>query len=110
MEEAFARCMCSLLCLTPLQNGKPATRRVQVPEHRYTPLRNDWTKICTPIVQHLKLQIRMNLKKRTVDLRVLVPLLSRSLLTFQSLNSQALPPAASSSLPRLSCFKVCLSI
>lgn len=52
-----------------MEDGKPASRRIPVPEHRYTPLRNDWTKICTPIVQHLKLQIRMNLRKRSVDLR-----------------------------------------
>merc|ERR1712100_219439 len=41
-----------------LENGKPAMRRIPVPSHRYTPLRNDWVKICTPIVQNMKLEIR----------------------------------------------------
>ncbi|KAL0222226.1 hypothetical protein RCL1_002080 [Eukaryota sp. TZLM3-RCL] len=44
-------------------------RSVPVPPHRYTPLKNQWMDIYTPIVQNLKLQIRMNLKKRSVDIR-----------------------------------------
>lgn len=45
-------------------------RRIPVPSHRYTPLRNDWVKICTPIVQNMKLQIRMNPKQRQIEIRV----------------------------------------
>merc|ERR1712000_579198 len=52
-----------------LENGKPAMRRIPVPSHRYTPLRNDWVKICTPIVQNMKLQIRMNPKQRQIEIR-----------------------------------------
>ncbi|QLG72738.1 hypothetical protein HG535_0D04470 [Zygotorulaspora mrakii] len=44
-------------------------RKVPVPPHRMTPLRNNWTKIYPPLVDHLKLQVRMNLKTRSVELR-----------------------------------------
>lgn len=38
--------------------------------NRHTPLKNNWEKIYTPIVEHLKLQVRFNLKTRTVEIRV----------------------------------------
>lgn len=44
-------------------------RKVSVPAHRYTPLKENWVKIFTPIVEHLNLQIRFNLKTRNVELR-----------------------------------------
>ena len=33
-------------------------RKVPIPPHRYTPLRENWLKIFTPVVDHLHLQIR----------------------------------------------------
>lgn len=65
------------------ENGKPRftaaskinmkvkleSRKVSVPPHRMTPLKNVWTKIYPPLVEHLKLQVRMNLKTRTVEMR-----------------------------------------
>ena len=53
-----------------LQDGKPEFRSVPVPPHRFTPLKENWMKIFTPIVEHLKLQIRLNLRSRHVELRV----------------------------------------
>ena len=53
-----------------LQGGKPELRRVAVPPHRFTPLKENWMKIFSPIVDHLKLQIRLNLKTRNVELKV----------------------------------------
>ncbi|XP_004340957.1 RNA-binding protein PNO1 [Capsaspora owczarzaki ATCC 30864] len=50
-------------------NGKDGFRKVLVPAHRYTPLRENWLKIYTPLVQHMKLQIRMNMKTRAVELK-----------------------------------------
>ena len=47
-------------------------RRINVPPHRFAPLKNDWLGICTPIVHNLKLQIRMNPRKMTVDIRVII--------------------------------------
>lgn len=44
-------------------------RKVLIPNHRYTPLKENWLKIYTPIVEQLKLQIRFNIKTRTVELR-----------------------------------------
>ncbi len=34
-----------------------------------TPLKASWTKIYPPLVEHLKLQVRMNVKSRAVELR-----------------------------------------
>lgn len=48
---------------------KLESRKVPVPPHRMTPLKNTWVKIYPPLVEHLKLQVRMNLKTKTVELR-----------------------------------------
>ncbi len=44
-------------------------RKIHVPSHRYTPLKENWMKIFTPVVEHLKLQIRFNLKTRNVEIK-----------------------------------------
>jgi RNA-binding protein PNO1 len=48
---------------------KNASRRIPVPPHRLTPLKKDWLKIYTPLVENMGLQVRMNLKKKAVDIR-----------------------------------------
>jgi len=57
--------------LTPAQmnNGRIEERKIPVPIHRLTPLRDNWMKIFTPVVQYMKLQIRMNTQTRNVELR-----------------------------------------
>lgn len=50
------------------QNGADM-RKVPVPAHRYTPLKENWMKIFSPVVEHLKLQIRFNLRTRNVEIR-----------------------------------------
>ncbi|KAF1984533.1 eukaryotic type KH-domain (KH-domain type I) [Aulographum hederae CBS 113979] len=45
------------------------TRRVPVPPHRMSPLKATWPKIYPPLVEHLKLQVRMNIKMKAVELR-----------------------------------------
>jgi hypothetical protein len=45
------------------------TRSIRVPAHRYTPLREAWQAILTPLVSHLKLQARFNATNRRVELR-----------------------------------------
>lgn len=45
-------------------------RKVAVPAHRYTPLKENWLKIFTPIVENLQLQVRFNLKSRNVEIKV----------------------------------------
>lgn len=44
-------------------------RKIPIPPHRVTPLRNNWLKIYTPLVEQLKLQVRYNTKIRSVELR-----------------------------------------
>ena len=54
------------------QGNVKDSRSVAVPPHRFTPLKEQWLKIYTPIVENMKLQIRMNLKSRRVEIRVRV--------------------------------------
>nr|OQO25324.1 Pre-rRNA-processing protein PNO1 [Rachicladosporium sp. CCFEE 5018] len=48
---------------------KVEDRKVRIPPHRLTPLKAAWPKIYPPLVEHLKLQVRMNVSKKTVELR-----------------------------------------
>ncbi|ATY62938.1 pre-rRNA-processing protein [Cordyceps militaris CM01] len=45
------------------------TRKVPIPPHRMTPLKQNWATIYPPLVEHLKLQCRMNVKRKMVELR-----------------------------------------
>lgn len=45
------------------------TRKIFVPNTRLSPLKENWIKIFTPIVEHLKLQIRFNGRTKTVEIR-----------------------------------------
>ena len=47
----------------------PEVRKVLIPPHRMTPLKSAWPKIYPPLVEHLKLQVRMNIKAKTVETR-----------------------------------------
>merc|ERR1719486_1581079 len=50
--------------LTPKEKGmKRQVRRIQVPPHRLTPLKASWMSLIQPLVEHMKLQIRMNTKR-----------------------------------------------
>uniref|UniRef100_G3PEB8 RNA-binding protein PNO1 n=2 Tax=Gasterosteus aculeatus aculeatus TaxID=481459 RepID=G3PEB8_GASAC len=49
--------------------GPDEMRKVSVPAHRYTPLKENWLKIFTPIVENLQLQVRFNLKTRNVEIK-----------------------------------------
>ena len=40
-----------------------------VPRHRFTPLKQNWDSILKTLVEHMKLQVRMNTKRRAVELR-----------------------------------------
>ncbi|KAI0018292.1 eukaryotic type KH-domain (KH-domain type I) [Xylariomycetidae sp. FL0641] len=57
----------------PIQNTDPAvhiqTRKVTIPPNRFTPLKNNWPRIYPPLVEHLKLQVRMNVAQKRVELR-----------------------------------------
>ncbi|GAW14555.1 hypothetical protein ANO14919_039580 [Xylariales sp. No.14919] len=45
------------------------SRKVPVPPHRFSPLKNNWPQIYPPLVEHLKLAVRMNVKHKAVELR-----------------------------------------
>ncbi|KAI8632276.1 eukaryotic type KH-domain (KH-domain type I) [Xylariaceae sp. FL1651] len=45
------------------------TRKVPVPPHRFTPLKNNWSQIYPPLVEHLKIAVRMNIKHKAVELK-----------------------------------------
>jgi RNA-binding protein PNO1 len=45
------------------------SRKVPIPPHRMSPLKTSWSKIYPPLVEHLKLQVRMNIKSKAVELR-----------------------------------------
>lgn len=53
--------------------GPDEMRKIAVPAHRYTPLKDNWLKIFTPIVENLQLQVRFNLKTRNVEIKVSFP-------------------------------------
>lgn len=44
-------------------------RKIPIPPHRMTPLKNEWPKIYTPLVEMAGLQVRMNVKRRTVEIK-----------------------------------------
>ncbi len=57
----------------PAKNDDGAKRResrkIPIPPHRMSPLKAAWPKMYPPLVEHLKLQVRMNMKNKAVELR-----------------------------------------
>ncbi|XP_062209867.1 uncharacterized protein LOC133911588 isoform X1 [Phragmites australis] len=52
-----------------MSGGRPQFRKVPVPSHRFAPLKRCWMEIYTPVYEHMKVDIRMNLKARRVELK-----------------------------------------
>jgi RNA-binding protein PNO1 len=48
---------------------KEKNRVIKVPNHRYNAIKKAWVHIYTPIVEQCKLEVRMNLKIRSVEIR-----------------------------------------
>jgi len=44
-------------------------RRIQVPPHRMSPLKKNWEKIVTLVVEKMKLLIRMNVQRKCIELK-----------------------------------------
>lgn len=62
---------------------KSETRRIPMPPHRMTPLKKDWLSIFGPLTEILGLQVRMNVQRKSVELRVCFGVLSSaSVLTY----------------------------
>ena len=51
------------------RGGKAEYRRIRCPAHRYTPLRESWDSLLTPLVEYLKLQVRFNTRTRSVEMK-----------------------------------------
>lgn len=51
------------------QSLRIEARKVLIPPHRLSPLKSNWPKIYPPLVEHLKLQVRMNVSARAVEMR-----------------------------------------
>lgn len=49
---------------------KSETRRVAIPPHRMTPLKKEWINIFGPLTEMLGLQVRMNVQRKCVEIRV----------------------------------------
>ena len=66
----------SALAFPPVAAGaektslKSETRRIPMPPHRMTPLKKDWLSIFGPLTEILGLQVRMNVQRRCVEIRV----------------------------------------
>ena len=50
-------------------SGPKEIRRIAVPPNRLTPLRQSWVALLQPLVTHFKLQVRMNTKRKSIELR-----------------------------------------
>jgi len=50
--------------------SKSETRRVPIPPHRMSPIKKDWINIFSPLTEILGLQVRMNVHRRCVEIRV----------------------------------------
>jgi RNA-binding protein PNO1 len=51
------------------QKIKKEMRSIPVPPHRFSPLKTCWTKIYPPLVEHLKLQVKMDVRHKKVLIR-----------------------------------------
>ncbi|GBE82139.1 Pre-rRNA-processing protein [Sparassis crispa] len=48
---------------------KSEMRRIPIPPHRMTPLKKDWVNIFSPLTEMLQLQVRMNVRRKCVEIR-----------------------------------------
>ena len=53
------------------EEKKVEFRRVNVPQHRIAPLKDSWLEIYEPVTKLMKLDMRMNLKTRKVEIKTL---------------------------------------
>lgn len=70
MEEEKRRTEGHFKPLKGIETGRSnEIRRVMVPENRMTPLKSQWINIVTPLVEHMGLHVRMNVKRKCVELK-----------------------------------------
>lgn len=59
-----------LSALTQAATLRSEMRRIPIPPHRITPLKKDWVSIFVPLTEMAGLQVRMNVHRRCVEMRV----------------------------------------
>lgn len=69
-----------MIAESEVQKPRNEYRTVKVPHHRLPPLRKIWIDIYTPIVEQCKLEVRMNLKNKCVEIRTCRDTVDASLL------------------------------
>ncbi|RKP07440.1 pre-rRNA-processing protein PNO1 [Thamnocephalis sphaerospora] len=69
VDESEAKPRFKPMTATRVRGSKGEARKVPIPPHRMSPLRREWLKIYSPLVEHLKLQVRMNTRAKAVELR-----------------------------------------
>jgi RNA-binding protein PNO1 len=69
MEESIVKPQFSALKAEEMGDGSKEYRKIPIPPHRMTPLKENWMKIYAPLVEHMKLQIRMNVKAKSVEIK-----------------------------------------
>ncbi|SAM03152.1 hypothetical protein [Absidia glauca] len=68
-SEAAAKPAFGAASAAELNTVTKGHRRIPIPHHRMSPLKRNWMEVYSPLVEHMKLQVRMNVKSRTVELR-----------------------------------------
>jgi len=68
-EDVYEKPTFGPLATSQERGMKKQLRRITVPPHRLTPLKASWMTMIQPLVEHMKLQVRMNTKRRAVELR-----------------------------------------
>lgn len=66
---APSRPLFAALTAHEMSDGQVQFRKVPVPAHRFSPLKKHWMEIYTPVYEQMKIDIRMNLKARKVELK-----------------------------------------
>ena len=68
-ESRSARPVFAPLTAFAMSGGVIENRVVRIPPHRFTPLKEQWTKIYPPLIEHLKLQVRVVPEKKKIEMR-----------------------------------------
>ncbi|KAI8384474.1 pre-rRNA-processing protein PNO1 [Radiomyces spectabilis] len=69
MEDDDAKPKFAPASASELNSVVKGSRKIPIPPHRMSPLKRHWLEIYSPLVEHMNLQVRMNVKTRTVELR-----------------------------------------
>jgi len=69
-EETAVPAFAPLSASAQSSTAKGETRRIPIPPHRFGPLKNEWVNIYSPLTEILGLQVRMNVHRKCVEIRV----------------------------------------